>query len=229
MTFWDFFRIYLLPNLFFWWFAFIVAAVASYPLIRRLRLWQHKQRFIESQGRQLENPQNADARFQLANIYADGGSWRKALLYAQEAVRIAGESPLYDSRPPHHFLRLLGEALYRRGRHDEAVAAFRRALEEQTRTGPGDALFGLGRALLRKGDLEPAASTLREAVHENGSNLEAYFRLAQALAGLGRDAEVAAAHGDFRAAAASLPRFARKRRLRWRLAFLLFPLTRRIL
>ncbi|HYE97945.1 MAG TPA: tetratricopeptide repeat protein [Planctomycetota bacterium] len=229
MTFWDFFRIWLLPNLFFWWFVFIAAAVASYPLVRRLRLWQQKQRFIESQGRQLQNPQNADARFQLANIYAEGGGWRKALVYAQDAVRIAEESPLFEGRPPHHFLRLLGEACLRRGRHDEAVAAFRRALQEQTRGGPADALFGLGRALLRKGDLEAAASALREALHENGSNLEAYFRLAQALAGLGRDADVAAVRSEFRAAAAALPRFARKRRLRWRAAFLLFPLARRIL
>ena len=30
----------------------------------------------------MQNPQNADARFQLANIYAEGGSWTRALEYA---------------------------------------------------------------------------------------------------------------------------------------------------
>lgn len=228
MSAWDWVRYVLLYNWFAWWVAIVLLVLLATPFVHRFRLWQAKRRFIESQGSKLGNPQNADARFQLANIYADGRSWRLAHEYAADAVKVAEENPLFEGKVPYHFLRLLGDVLYRRGRIDEAVAAYRRSLEAKADLGHGDALFGLGRALLRKGDPEKAVEFLRHAIHENGSNLEAYFRLAQASALLGREGDVESARREFRAVAASLPRFARQRRLRWRLAFLLFPMTRHV-
>jgi tetratricopeptide (TPR) repeat protein len=228
MSFWDWIRYVAVYNLFFWWIALIGLAAASYPLVRRVRLWQARRRFIESQGAKLQNPQNADARFQLASLYAEGGAWRKAADYAGEAVRVAAENPLFEGRVPYHFLRLHGDALRKRGRLDEAAAAYERALTAKSDLGHADALFGLGLVRLKAGETEKAFELLRRAVRENGSRLEGYFRLAQAAERLGRGADVEEAARDFRETAASLPRFARQGRLRWRLAFLFWPLTRRL-
>jgi tetratricopeptide (TPR) repeat protein len=215
-------------NLFFWWLVFIAVVAAGVPVARRFRLWQAKRRFIESQGARLQNPQNADARFQLATIYAEGRSWRRAAEYAAEAVRVAGENPLYEGQIPYHFLRLLGETLYRRGRYEEALDAFQRALGAKSELGHGDAIFGLGLTHLRRKEHALALSRLKEAVRENGSQLEAYFRWAQVAAALDQPDEVAEARRQFGEVARSLPRFAKQRKVRWRLGFLLFPLTRHL-
>lgn len=221
--------LYLLGNWYFWPLYIAVLYWVASPFVRRVRTWQQKTRFIRSQGAKLENPQNADARFQLANIYAEGGSWRKALEYAEDAVKVAGENPLYEGQVPYHMSRLLGDAYYHRGRYDEAVAAYGRALTAKSDLGYGDARFGLGRALYRKGDLEQAFDTLNRSIEDNGSNLEGYFRLAQAASALGRFKEAEQVKREFGRVAALLPGFAGKRRLRWRLAFLLFPVTKGLL
>jgi tetratricopeptide (TPR) repeat protein len=228
MSSWDWFRYTLLHNWFFWWIAIVVLWAVAQPFVARVRLWLAKRRFIEVEGAKLLNPQNADARFQLANIYAEGRSWRRALEYASEAVRVATENPLYEGKIPYHFHRLLGDCLYRRGRLGEAVDAFRLALAAASQLGHGDARFGLGRTLLAKGEPAAAIDVLRESVRDNGSNLEAYFRWAQAAALLGNAEELEAARREFCAVARSLPRFARQKRLRWRLAFLFFPITRHL-
>lgn len=226
MAFWQWFQYSCLGSLLFWWVVIIVVTTASYPLVRRFHTWQLKRRFIESQGRHLENPQNAEARFQLANIYAEGRSWRKAARYAREAVAAARENPLYDGRVPYHFLRLLGDALYRRREYAEAGEAYSEALRAKSDLGHAEAVFGLGKSLYGRGKIPGALDAFREAVKENASNLEGYFRLAQAATKLGKADEAARTREEFWRVAASLPRFARQRRLRWRLAFLLFPLTR---
>jgi tetratricopeptide (TPR) repeat protein len=218
-----------LGNLLFWWVVLIVAVTASYPFVRLFRTWQATRRFIRSEGIKLENPQNAEARFQLANIYAERGSWRKAIGYAREAVRVAGENPLYEGKVPYHFLRLLGDALYHRGLRLEAADVYRQALGAKSDFGHGEARLGLGKALYRTGRTEEALEALRRAAEDNASNLEGYFRLAQAAAKLGRRDESARAKAEFRRVARSLPRFAGKRRFRWRLALLLFPVTRHLL
>jgi tetratricopeptide (TPR) repeat protein len=228
VSFWDWFRYYAAGNIYFWWIAFIVVSSLLYPVVRRFRLWQSKRRFMERQSARLGNPQNADVRFQLAHLYAEGGHWRRTEEHIRDAVRVAQENPLYEGRIPYHFLLLMGEALYHRRKYDEAVDAFRRALEAPAERGVADARFGLGKAYFRRGDGEKAVETLRIAIEENQSNLEGYFRLAQAAAFLGRFREVDWARTEFRQVARSLPRFAGRRRLRWRLAFLLFPITRHV-
>jgi tetratricopeptide (TPR) repeat protein len=220
--------VYLLTNWYTWPFILGFLYAVGSPFVRALRLWQAKTRFIRSQGAKLQNPQNADARFQLANIYAEGGSWRRALQYAEEAVRVAEENPLYERQVPYHFLRLLGDARLRRGQVAEAIDAYQRALGAKSDLGHGEAQLGLGKALHRKGDPARAFDALRQAVEDNGSNLEGYFRLAQAAADLGRDDAAAKVKREFWRVAASLPRFAGRHRLRWRTAFLLFPLTRHL-
>jgi tetratricopeptide (TPR) repeat protein len=229
MEWWSWLLYFLLGNWYTWPFiAAVVYAVAS-PFLRRFRLWQAKRRFIRSQGVKLENPQNADARFQLANIYAEGRSWRKAREYAQAAVKVAEENPLYEGQVPYHLLRLLGDCAYQRGLYDEAAAAYERALNAKAELGHGDARFGLGRTLLRRGELEKAFDTLNRSIEDNGSNLEGYFRLAQAAVALGRLKEAEQVKREFWRVAATLPAFAGKSRFRWRLAFVFFPITRSIL
>src|SRR6185436_1037615 len=136
---WPTWLFYLLGNWYFWPFYGAILYAMAWPFIRAVRLWQAKRRFIRAQGAKLENPQNADARFQLANIYAEGGSWSRALEYAQQAVKVAEENPLFEGQVPYHFLRLLGDALLFKGRHDEAIAAYQRALGAKSDLGHGEA------------------------------------------------------------------------------------------
>ena len=226
---WTWILYFLLGNWYTWPFlAAIVYAVAS-PFVRSFRLWQAKSRFIRSQGAKLLNPQNADARFQLANIYAEGKSWRRSLQYAAEAVKVAEENPLYEGQVPYHFLRLMGDAQRRRGLYAEAARTYERALKAKSDLGHGEARFGLGVSLQRSGQTERAFDLLNLAIEDNGSNLEAYFRLAQVATELGRFRELDVVKREFWKVVASLPRFAGKQRLRWRVAMLLFPLTRGLL
>jgi tetratricopeptide (TPR) repeat protein len=223
---WIWFQYGCLTDLFFWWVVLIVAVVVSRPFIRIFQTWQAKQRFIRSQGVQLRNPQNAEVRFQLAHIYAQGGRWGCALEYVRESVRVAAENPLYEGQVPYHFLRLLGDALYHTRRYGEAREGYRKALEAKSDLGHAEARFGLGKSLYRLGEVARALDCFREVLRENESNLEAYFRLAQAAARLGKADEADSARAEFRRVASSLPLFAGRNRFRWRLAFLLFPFTR---
>jgi len=223
---WTWLLYFLLGSWYGWAILAAVLTAVGAPFVRAIRLWQAKNRFIRSQGAKLENPQNADARFQLANIYAEGGSWRRTLEYARDAVRVARENPLYEGQVPYHFLRLLGDASYRRGRMEEAIAAYERALAVKSDLGYGDARFGLGRALYRKGQLEKAFDVLNQSTEDNSSNLEGYFRLAQVATELGRLKEADQVKREFWRVSKQLPSFAGKHRLRWRLAFVFFPITR---
>jgi tetratricopeptide (TPR) repeat protein len=223
---WWTWLLYLLSNWYFWPFLGGILYAVAWPFIKAVRLWQIKRRFIRSQGAKLLNPQNADARFQLANIYAEGGSWTKARQYAQAAVKVAEENPLYEGQVPYHFLKLLGEASLRKGDVDASVQAFERALTAKSDLGHSEALFGLGKALYRKGDLAKSFDTLNKAIEDNSSNLEGYFRMAQAAMELGRPSHADQVKKEFWRVAASLPAFAGRHRFRWRLAFALFPITR---
>jgi tetratricopeptide (TPR) repeat protein len=223
---WWTWLVYLLGNWYFWPVLGGVFYAMAWPFIKAVRLWQIKRRFIRAQGAKLQNPQNADARFQLANIYAEGGSWKRAQAYAQEAVKVAEENPLYEGRVPYHFLRLLGDTFFRRGQYEEAIAAYGRALEAKSDLGHADAKFGLGKALWRKGDLAQAFETLNQATEDNSSNLEGYFRLAQAATDMGRPDHADKVKKEFWRVAGMLPAFAGRHRLRWRVAFLFFPISR---
>jgi tetratricopeptide (TPR) repeat protein len=225
---WWWIWVYLLSHWYTWPFIIAFVYIVGGPFVRALRLWQAKRRFITSQGAKLLNPQNADARFQLANIYAEGGSWSRALQYAEDAVRVAEENPLYEKQVPYHFLRLLGDARLHRGMVAEAIDAYQRAIGAKSDFGPGEARFGLGKALYRKGDVAKSFDALRQAVEDNGSNLEGYFRLAQAATDLGRGEDAEKIKREFWRVAAMLPPFAGRHRLRWRMAFVLFPMTRHL-
>ena len=67
---------------------------------------------------------------------------------------------------------------------------------------------------------------MNKAIEDNGSNLEGYFRLAQVAMDLGRPSHADLVKKEFWRVAAMLPPFAGRHRLRWRLAFLFFPISR---
>src|ERR1051325_11553708 len=98
---WQSWLFYLVGNWYFWPVYGAILYWIFSPFIRAFRTWQAKRRFIRSQGSKLENPQNADARFQLANIYAEGRNWTRALEYAKEAVKVAERNPLYEGQVPY--------------------------------------------------------------------------------------------------------------------------------
>ncbi|MBI2932419.1 MAG: tetratricopeptide repeat protein [Planctomycetes bacterium] len=210
-----------------WWILFISAFLVSTPFINRYRAWVALRRYMAAQGQKFANPQNADARFQVAQIYLQARRYRKALGYAREAVTIAEANPVYAGAP-YPYLRALGQALYGLRRYAEAREAYERALKARSDLGYFDALLGLAKTHYRSGDVKRAFEYAKHAAAEQESQLEPYFRWAQAAAWIGRSNEVDEARRRFWTIALRLPRFARQRRLWWRSAFLMFPLSRRI-
>ncbi len=73
----------------------------------------------------------------------------------------------------------LGSALLRRGRMDEAIAHYRKAL--QINPDYGDANFDLGDALLQKGCVDEAIPQFQKALQINPDYAEAHFDLGNAL------------------------------------------------
>ena len=211
-----------------WWILIVFATVVSVPLVRRVRTLRDKQRLLRREGAKLENPQNADARFQLAFIYLRGRRYRRALAYVEEAIRIADENPVFDE-VPHSYHRLQGDILFRWRKYSEAMQAYEKALLRKTELGYGDTHLALGRCALRGKEYAKALKWFEKSVRERSSYLETYFRIAQAAAAIGEGLRVRQAREEFRRVAANLPKFARQNPWKWRLAFLAFPLSRRIL
>ncbi len=224
---WQTLAWFLFSTIFGWWVLFIGAFIVSLPFIRAYRAWAATRRFIRAQGLKFVNPQNADARYQLAELHRAAGRWRPAAVFAEQAVGIASSNPLFEG-VPYAYLLCLGQSFYGLRRFNESSAAFERALKSTSELGYADALLGLAKAKHRLGDHGKALEFAKHALDEQQSQLEAYFRWAQAAAKLGKFDEVSAATERFHTVAASLPRFAGRQRTRWRLAFLIFPISRRI-
>lgn len=211
-----------------WWILIVLVVTASAPVYRVLHLMQEKRRLLRSEGAKLSNPQNAEARYKLAEIYLRGGRKTKAEVYAREAIRIAEESPLYDG-VPHRFLALLGDVLYRRRRYVEAVESYSGALKAKSDLGYAEVHLSLGRCALRMGDPGRALEHLEQSLRERSSTPETYFRIAQASVRAGRIEEAVRVRREFAEMASKLPSYARRGLFRWRLAFWTFPLSRRML
>ena len=220
---WDF----LFGSIFGWWILFIVGAFAFGGLRAGYRSWLRHRRAMAANRARLSDARNAESRYALALVYSEGKKWKSALSLIDEAIEIASSDSRYN-HVPHRFLRLKADALYGRGEWAAAVAAYRKALDVPSDTGYADALLGVARSEYRAGRWKEAVEFSRHAVREQESRLEAYFRWAQAASAGGHDSETGRAAAEFRRVAAMLPPFARQKRLWWRLAFLLFPITRRI-
>lgn len=126
---------------------------------------------------------------------------RVALLVALVAA-IAAEVPLLSpARSRAITENNLGTALYEAGRHDDAVAAFRRAIEAQPDYVP--AFNNLGVTLRAAGRTDEALAAYRDGLALRDDYPDLHYNLANALIALGRSAEAtehlaraAAANGD---------------------------------
>ncbi|MBI4564921.1 MAG: hypothetical protein HY716_09550 [Planctomycetes bacterium] len=217
----------LFGSIFGWWILFLLLGGTAAGIASLVRKWNRRRRFVAAQRARLSNPQDAEVRFGLATICAEGRKWKKALRFIEEAISIAREDPRYN-HVPYRFFKLRGDALYGLKRWKAASEAYREALAVSSDAGYEGALLGVARSEYRAGRLSEALAYSRHAVEENESLLEAYFRWAQAAAAAGNPAEQREAGRRFRAVVSSLPRFVRQRRLWWRLAFSFFPVSRRI-
>ena len=183
---WGSWLFFLLGNWYVWPFLAALVSAAVWPFVRAVRLWKAKRRFIRTQGAKLQNPQNADARFQLANLYAEGGRWTRALEYSRAAVQVARENPLFEGQVPYHFLVLLGHAHYHRGDYTRPSRPTRRRSPRNRTSGTRRPASVWGGPFTGLGELEKAFTTYNQSIEDNSSNLEGYFRLAQAATALGR-------------------------------------------
>ncbi len=218
---------FLLGSLLGWWILFLLGATAAAGLASAWRGWRRRARWHAMNRIRLENPGNAEVRFEIATMHAEARRWRRAEEFAAEAAAIAKDNPSYG-QVPHKFLRLRADALYGQGRWAEAAEAYRKSLEVRYDAGYDAALLGVARSEYRAGRPAEAFEFARHALDENSSLLEAWFRRAQAAAALGRDADVEEARQGFHRVAALLPPFGKHRRFRWKLAFAFFGLARRI-
>lgn len=220
---WDF----LFGSIFGWWILFLVGMTLIAGLRSGYRKWLRHRRAMAANLARLSDPGNAESRFSLAQVYAEGRRWKSALALVGEAIAIARNDSRYN-HVPHRFLRLRADAHYGRGEWVAARDAYHEALKVPCDTGYADALLGVARSELRAGRWKEAVEFSRHAIREHESRLEAYFRWAQAASAGGDGAGAARARAEFRRVAAMLPPFARQRRLWWRFAFLAFPIARRI-
>ncbi len=96
---------------------------------------------------------------------------------------------------------LSAEAFYELGRYAEAQSGYRKALRAAAPADRQKLSYNLALAALAAGDAEAALAPLRESLGggEPGIAEQASFRLASALAALGREAEALRAVSDFRA------------------------------
>ena len=220
---WDF----LFGTIIGWWILIILAAGAFQGVRGLIRAWMRHRRVVAANLARLSDPRNAESRFTLAKLFSEGKRWSRALALIDEAVTIASDDSRYNN-VPHRFFRLKADCLYGCRDWAGAATAYRKSLEVPSDTGYAEALLGVARSEYRAGRLAEAVAFGRHAVTENESLLEAYFRWAQAAAAGKEEAERTKAAEDFHRVAAALPPFARQRRLWWRMAFLFFPIARRI-
>src|SRR3954447_7941758 len=128
-------------------------------------------------------PCNGDVLNFLGIIYAQRKDYFSAIALIQNAIDIKKSSNFYSN---------LGNALAEQGRLDEAVAAYRTAIELKP-TYP-EAHSNLGNALVEQGRLDEAVTAYRTAITLEPTYPEAHSNLGNALAEQGRLDEAVTAY-----------------------------------
>jgi serine/threonine-protein kinase len=138
-----------------------------------------------------ENPTLLDAHFVMGSVLTELLRSAEAEAHLREAVRIA--DPRINRSQALSALYGLGRALSDEGRHDEAIAVYRRAEDtEDCASGQWTALVGLGRAYIGLGrpaeavELLDRALTIEHAGVAKVDEAEADALLAEALHEAGR-------------------------------------------
>lgn len=128
------------------------------------------------------NRANITARRDLAVIYLDGLRPRAAIPLLEEGLKLSPNDA--------ELLYLLGLALHRARRHEEALPSLVRAVEIDARVRYGLPYLVAGDALAALGRWEQALDAYEHYVDGNSSDVSAYNRLARAHANTG-DAKAA--------------------------------------
>ncbi len=111
--------------------------------------------FVSFQKSIKENADHRDAHYLLGHLFAKQGKYELAEKELREALRV---DPDYSEA-----FTYLGQVLAHQGRWNEAVDAYRLALENPMYETPDLARFHLGRALAHEGNMKGAIEAYEEA------------------------------------------------------------------
>src|SRR5258705_2076749 len=121
---WDF----LFGSIIGWWIVFLLSAGTLQGLRSLYRAWIRHRRLVAANQARLSDPRNAESRYTLAKLHAEGKRWGRALALIDEAVEIASSDSRYN-HVPHRFYPLQADCLYGKGDWSGAGAAYRPSLE----------------------------------------------------------------------------------------------------
>lgn len=113
------------------------------------------------------DPQMAEARAYLSEIYADLGNWPRAIEEAQEAVRLDPDSPEGH--------RALGYAYNVQGKYQESIAAYDAAIEAAPQL--ARLYYEQGQNYVAEADYDRAVEAYRRAIRANPNFAAAYDAL----------------------------------------------------
>jgi Tfp pilus assembly protein PilF len=139
-----------------------------------------RQAFVSFQKAVQLNPRHKEAHYSLGHLYTVQGKYAQAEEEFREALKI---DPDYSEA--HNYL---GQVLEATNRWPEAVAEYRLALRNPLYPTPDIALYRLGRALAREGDLEGAMQALEDALRVSPPSQplgKVYLELGRVYARLG--------------------------------------------
>jgi len=157
------------------------------------------------------NPHDRRARFELAERLLEAGRPGEAARVLRPNVEAGDE----DVRTAF----VMGAALGRTGRFDQAEQALALARDEDPRFRAGEIDLELGRQRLERGDFAGAREALGRLLAERPGTVEGRYLLARALAGLGEDEAARAVRKEAWREYQLLPRFHRRheRPFAWRI------------
>lgn len=140
--------------------------------------------YVSFQKALKENPNNRNAHYSVALIYATQEKFPEAEAEIRETLDIDPDYP--------EALNFLGQLLVRQGKRQEAILAFRKAANSPLYTTPDAAYYQMGLALELEGDMQGAKGAFEEALKVVPPNVQpalVYLELGRVHYRLGEDAK----------------------------------------
>jgi tetratricopeptide (TPR) repeat protein len=152
------------------------------------------------------SPHDLSAKTELVRLLIEAKKYREAREMLLGMQKLAQDSAEYWSD--------LGICELALGRLEEGEQAMLKALEISPRVKYGQPYLRLGEAWAKK-DPDKALSYLEKFKTVNSSSCEAYYRLGQIYASLGKRSEAAKAFRECRQLYFTLPRYLKRKERRW--------------